>query len=429
MQNNIIKQDLFDNTIDSYVVINPTKQQVAFYPKEESQMFTSKESTFTGNRPASFQNDPETESENTDTRAFIQRAKDDTAGIPIDYSDFYGGLPGGATSQGNGYKYNLHNINSSHTETDYIGAANVEIPAIINETFATFNLYNLTTNTTSILYTVDDTAAKIRSIINGMQSVRIPKGIFNTTLTDETAIIANNNSPLVKNYGFYYVAIAPLYVRTTVANIIQRNHYDWYNLYVNGELAYDGGNSLLKITPITQRRTVYECTKADFQNLPWNFETSGLQSGRLYGSVVEVWDSGETVLKQTKVMMENEFNFSNVDANAHFALSPDNVGYDSPAQKVSTGDVLRIYPRETYFNQMIIEVNYQNSFTQIQNLLAFMMNDAVRDITTGVYQIYDDNGFQIDTSGNINGTVLSAFQLFNTGKYEARKVIKNTGGN
>lgn len=432
MQNNIVKQDLFDNSADSFIIINPTKQQIAFFPKEESQMFTSKETSFTGNRPVSNVNDPETETENTDTRAFIQRVKDESNGAgdgAIKYDDFYGSVPTDGISQSLGYKYHLQNVNSSHTETDYIGAANIEVPTIINEQFASFNLYNLATNIISTLFLNTDSSAKMRLISNGIQGLRIPQNVFNTTLTDEQAIISNNNNPLVKNFGQYFVTIAPLYVRTTVANIIARVQYDWYNMYINGVMDYDDSQSLLEIKPQAQRRTVYEVNKNDFLSLPWNFEGSGLQSGRLYGSVVEVWNASETILKQTKVMMENEFNFNLLGANTHFALSPDNVGYDAPSQKIATGDVLRIYPRETYFNQILLEINYKDSFAQIQNLLAFMMNDAVRDITTGVYQIYDNNGFTIDTSGNVNGAVLQAFQLFNTGKIECRKVIKNKGGN
>lgn len=427
MQNNIIKKDLLDNSADSYMVINPTKQQVTFFPKEESQMFTSKESSFTGSRPFGNSNDPETESENKDTLAFIERAKDPSNGASngsIDYNDLYGGIPAGTSTLSLEYKYDFDNISSSHTETNYIGAAKVDIPATINETFTNFNLYNLVTNSTSPLYGTGDTITKVRTILNGIQSLRIPANVFNTILTDETAIIANNNSPTVKNLGLYYIIVSPLYVRTTVGNIISRVHYDWFNMNTNGTIGYDSVNELLSIVPTNQRRTVYECSKTDFESLPWNFESSGLQSGRLYGSVVEVWDASETTLKQTKVMMENEFNFSLSGVQTHFTLYPDNVGYDAPGQKVTIGDVLHIYPRETYFNQIVIEINYQDGSQQIQNLLAFLMNDAVRDITTGVYQIYDNKGFVIDSSGNVNGTTVASFQLFNTGKYEARKVLK-----
>lgn len=423
MQNNILQKTLTDNSADSYMVINPTNQQVTFFPKEESQMFTSKESSFTGARPEGNVNDPENESENKDTLAFIDRIKNPN--VTQDYTDYYGSVPGGANTDQ--YKYNFENVSSSHTETNYIGATSTDIPAIINETFATFALYNLALDATTSLFVTSDTSAKLRSIATGVQAVRIPQNTFNTILTDETAIINNNNSPLIKNFGLYYIIVSPNYVKTTVGNILNRVQYDWLNMYLNGTMSYSGTTNLFSITPGNQRRTVYECSKTDFQNLPWDFEASGLQSGRLYGSVVEVWDSGETTLKQVKLMMENEFNFSN-SAQTHFTLYPDNVGYDAPGQKIVTGDVLHIYPRETYFNQIVIEINYQDSAQQLQNLLAFMMNDATRDITTGVYQIYDSAGFTIDSSGNFNGNTILSFQLFSTGKVEARKILTPQAG-
>lgn len=423
MQNNIIKQDILDNSVDSFVIINPTKQQIGFFPKEESQMFTSKDLSFTGVRPNQNVNDPSTETENTDTRAFVQRAKDETNGSPLDYS-VYGSVPSGATAQSGAYKYKLQNINSSHTETDYIGAVTFDIPAIIDENFAIFTLYNLTQDSTSPLYATTDTIAKLKRLITGMQGIRIPQNILNTILTDETAIIANNNSNIIKNFGLYYIIITPQYVQTTVTNIINRKHYDWLNMINNGTMSYDSTADLFSIIPESQRRNVYECSKTDFENTIWDFENSGLQSGRLYGSVVEVWDSSLTTLKQVKTMAENEFNFTNNTAQTHFALYPDNVGYDTPDQQIVAGDILKIYPRETYFNQIIIELNYKNAALQIENLLAFMLNDAVRDIKTGVYEIYDSNGFVIDTAGNFNGTVINRYQLFATDRFEARKVLK-----
>jgi hypothetical protein len=431
MQNNIIKQDLLTNSTDSFVIINPTKQQVAFFPKEESQMFTSKEAAFTGSRPFGSSNDPQNESENKDTLAFVERVKDPSNGATggsIDYSDFYGST-GSDPLSGTEYKYDFDNISSSHTETNYIGSIKVDVPTIINETFATFNLYNLSTAFSSPFYQTADTTAKTSVLFNGVQTLRIPANVFNTILTDQTAIIANNNNPTVQNFGLYYIIVAPLYIRTTVGNVIARYTYDWLTMYSNGEMDFNTTlPGVLSITPNTQRRTVYECAKTDFQNLAWNFEGSGLQSGRLYGSVVEVWDAGETTLKQIKIMTENEFNFANPSAQTHFALYPDNVGYDAPGQKIITGDVLHIYPRETYFDQMIVQINYQNGALSIQNLIAFMMNDATRDITSGVYQVYDSNGFTIDTQGNFNGAVQTAYQIFSTGKIEARKTLKNPQG-
>jgi hypothetical protein len=45
-------------------------------------------------------------------------------------------------------------------------------------------------------------------------------------------------------------------------------------------------------------------------------------------------------------------------------------------------------------------------------------------MSTGIYEIYDDKGFAIDASGNFQGTILNRYQIFQNGKYEARKRIK-----
>jgi len=430
MQNQIIKQDLTDNTSDSFILINPSKQQMASFPKEESQMFTSKTQNFTGSRPSGNVNDPDNETENKDTIAFLERAKgeegsntDVTAVGGVNYNLFDGSLPGGTSGLQDAYRFKFDSINSSHTPTDYIGAVSISIPCFIDEAFADFKAYDFTTDSVADFFDVSDTVAKVKTMKVGCQALRIPQNKFNTILTDETAIIANNNSNIIKNFRKYYIIISPKYVRTSVGNVINRKHYDWFNMYQNGTLSYDSVNSLIQVIPDTKRRTVYECDKTDFTSLPWLFENSNGQSGRLYGSIVEVWDSSETTLKQVKVMNENDFHFLDSGTEMQFVLSPDNVGYDSPGEEVISGDVLRVYPRETYFNQLIIEVNYFDDSLQVSNLLTFMLNDAVRDLKAGIYEIYDNKGYTIDTAGNINGNVVQRYQIFSNDKIESRKRI------
>jgi len=52
-----------------------------------------------------------------------------------------------------------------------------------------------------------------------------------------------------------------------------------------------------------------------------------------------------------------------------------------------------------------------------------LMNDVARDMTTGVYEIYDSNGITIDSSGNFNGNVIQQYQITQVNGYEIRKRI------
>lgn len=490
MQNQIIKQDIFDNTTEVFIAINPTKQQIVFFPKEESQMFTSKTKDHTeGSIPNGLTSNSDTESENGDTLAFMQRVnstgKDSTVNVltgPLEIGktykieSFHGGdnftsvasvvtgtinttgcvfIATGTTpttwtngtalstltlessnsvnlnefgtpepypTDSEAYKYNLtRSFNSSHTPTDYIGATNITVPATISDSISEIKLINLKDNSVSDLYEATDATERIKFIAPGFQTLRIPDNKFNKILTTQEEVEENNNSELQKNFGQYYLSISPKFVQTIVGNIITRKHIEWLDMVNNGSPNISGAN--ISITPEEKRRTIYQCDKDDFKGLVWDFEASGEQSGRLYGSVVEVWDSTNSTLKQTKIITENEFNFDTADS-MRFVLYPDNVGYDTPDQEVISGDILKIFPRETYFNQILIEINYKDKSVQVENLLAFMLNDTVRDLLTGVYEVYDNKGFTIDDNGNFTGTVENKYQIFATDRVEARKRVK-----
>lgn len=378
----MIKQDLYDNSKDSFVVFESKKQQVAFYPTEESQMFQGKtyDSLTSGIVT--------TESENTDNIAFLQRQTGSYIRIP-----------------------------SSHTPSTYIGATNMLVPYMIDEDFVNFQYYDLTSKTLKDLYATTDLTTKILNISSGVQGVKIPLNLFNTILTDEAAIANNGNSDIVPNYGVYYVLIKPKYVRTSIAGITRGSHVPWASMMDNGD---NGSGSYV---PDTKRRTIYQCNKANFTGTMWNFEGNPNQSGRLYGSVVEVWNATETTLKQTKVMMEDVFNFNN-SSPMQFVLSPDIMGYDSSDQAVSVGDIIRVYPRETYFESITIELSYKDPNLKLENMIAFMINDIVRDTLTGSYEVYNNNGFTIDENGDISGTIINSYQISATDRYEFRKRIK-----
>ena len=178
-----------------------------------------------------------------------------------------------------------------------------------------------------------------------------------------------------------------------------------------------------QVLPAQKRRRIYSCPNEDFKLLPWNFEAQPNQAGRLLGSVIEIWDSTATVLKQTKIVNENDLNFT--ETLAKFVISPDNVGYDPIEYQTAPGDVVRIYPRETYFNQFILEVNYVDNTKTIKAALEFMLNDVARNMSNGIYEVYDDAGVTVDTAGNFEGNVIQKYQISQYGIFELRKKLKN----
>jgi len=365
----MITKLITDNTIENFIVFDITKQQIGALPKEESQMFQDKTSDWITS------GDEENESENSDIPAFSNPS-----------------------------------LNSSHTPTDYIGALNIKVPYKILDDFADFKLIN-PSNVISNLFDSTDIVKKVTMIQNGVGNLRIPKNKFNTILTVQSEI-ENNGSDLIKNYGDYYILISPKYIEATITNIIHKKHI------VRTSVSSNNNSGI----PFFKRRDIYECNKTSFIDTIWNF--LGPQQGRLYGSVVEIWDSNNTELKQIKIMTENNFNFSNNSA-PQFVLYPNNMGYDAPTQKIAVGDVIRIFPRETYFDSVLIKIEYKDEYSEINNLVSFMINDVVRDVKTGVYEIYDDKGVNIDsTSGNFLGNVLHRYQISATDRYEIRKRIK-----
>lgn len=377
----MIKKDLYDNSVNDFVVLEPKKQQAVFFPKEESQMFIGKESNYVSA-------DTSLMSDNQDLDSFANRA-------------LGGYLP----------------LNSSQTATDYIGAINMQVPFSLQDSFVDINFYDVQRDVFQTLFDDTDTTQKIKSIVNGLQTLRLPSNVFNTliTTTDIDAIMANGGSPYINNYGYYYIFIKSKFIQSTISNVIPRTHISWEDLASNN----DGTG-----TPINKRRTIYECDKADFENTPWLLENSPEQSGRLFGSVVEVWDTTLTTLKQIKIMNENVFNFSVADE-MQFVLTPDNMGYDSPTQEISNGDIIKVYPRETYFNEIVIEINYKDKYLQIENMISFMLNDVARDTQTGAYQIYDDAGLTVEPTGLITGNVIHRYQISQTDRFELRKRIKS----
>lgn len=379
------REIITDNTIDNYIVISPTKPSFVFFPKEESQVIKGVD-YLTG-----ADTDGKITTNDAESASFIDHRGSPAATVPI---------------------------NSSASPSDYIGAAKIDVPHIIDLTFTDLLLFDSINNPISIQQSSDlndslvvDLNGGIATLMNGLQVLTVPADIFNTTLTVLDDIIANKNNPVKNNYGKYYIKISPKYIETEITNIFARKHKDWN-----------------AINSADNRRTLYYINKTAFSGTPWDFSTiatvSGQdQGGRLLGSVTEVLNSTKTVIKQTKFITENNL-YLNSSYDSEIVLSPDNIGYDSILNQPAIGDILRIYPRETYFNPIFIELDYQDNSMDIRKLLQFISNDATRDLKTNVIEIYDENGITTDSQGNLNGNVSQSYIISIENDKEIKRKLK-----
>lgn len=372
---------LKDNTVDDYIPITPVKPQVGYIPKEESQQFQTFDYDFDG-----INNLPETTTADTYTELTTRQ------GFTSDVKDI--------------------SVNSANSATDYIGVVKFDIPHIIDENKADFLLMDIVTNSFTTLqsadieslavplYDVSDTSPKIVSLFNGLQALRIPFNKFNDTTT----------TPTTKIFGKYYIKISPKYIEAEVLTILKRSQVSWQQVDANS---------------VEGRRQVVNCNNTPFANTIWGFENSlfNKQRGRLHGSVIEIWDNTTITKKQTKISAESLLGLDGGSGIASFVLTPDIVGYDSPDEVITIGDKIRVFPRESYFNSIYIEVDYQNQALDMEALIKFMKNDAARDLKTGIIEIYDNNGITIDSTGALNGTVIQAYQMSQSGSAEIRRAI------
>lgn len=377
----MIQYILKNNSIDNYIIIDPKKPVFGYTPVEESAPTTLKEYDFLSNP-----NVGSTSSINFN-----------------DFTDrFYQPLP-----------LKQIPLNSRVSATEYIGIQEVEMPTFLDNNFTDFKLLNtLVNNFTTIeggsfeqyveeFYTIDDTT-KLITMFNGLQALRVPANKF-------------QNDEGVDQFGNYYIKVSPKFVEMQVLNIVPRYTATWNNLQgVATPFTYAGS-----------RRTVLTVSNANLFGTPWNFESFTQYNGRLWGSVVEIWDSTKTIKKQTKIMYDCDLNFNIGVTTAQVSISPDIVGYDPYNEVIASGDILRVYPRETYFNPMFIEVTFESSTADIASTLRYLKNDAVRDLKTGIIEIYDDNGVTIDATGNISGTVIQVYQMTQPNDKEIRKNISN----
>lgn len=283
---------------------------------------------------------------------------------------------------------------------NYVGISTIDIPHIIDPDFTDFKISNQTI-TNEDLFT-NDGDQKILMLGNKIQLLEIPKDRFKNSDTGEY------------NYGVYYLQIQPKCVTTTIKSIVQGTR----NLY-------SSINTAETVTNLsTIRTTYYNLDKIPFSGttLLWDFGNALYlkQKGRLLGSVVEVYDSNGK-LKTTRFVTNDDIN---TYPDSRVELSPNYIGYESPQHTINIGDIVKIYPRETYFNPITLTLNFQSLNNTVYGLVQFMKNDVARDITTNVYEIYDDNGLSVSAEGNVDGKVVQSYQIQQVGNKELRKNLK-----
>lgn len=375
------KFTLKDNTVVDYVILEPSKQQLGFFPKEESQQFSSREYNFNGTSNVE-------ETRSVPPFVDVVAAKTISTTLPV-------------------------YVDSERTGTNYIGAVKFNVPHLIQETFTDFKLMDILGNPiatlsssapeslTTSLFPDNDGDPKVTTLFNGLQALRIPINRFNDT----------TGTTVVKKFGKYYIKVSPKYVDTPITDIILRRHDTWSQIQVAAAI------------PET-RRQVIKTDNNVFLQTPWSFESNPFQIGRLYGSVVEIWNASTTIKKQQKFIADSDLGLGGTTGKTSLVLYPDNMGYDPASQVATVGDVLRIYPRETYFDPIYIEVDYQDVSSDITALVQFMKNDVVRNLENGVFEVYDNSGVDIST-GIPEGNVIQSYQVISLGNFEVRKRLNS----
>ena len=182
------------------------------------------------------------------------------------------------------------NFSASFMPTNYIGLSVYNIPTIIDENYSNIKLLN-----NGVLSPFYNSIGNLTNLMNGLQFVKIPATEFATILYDPVQIAANGGNVILWDYRKYHMIISPKYVETNILNIDFKKHYPFEKLSSNLTIGVED-------LPTYKRRNIYYCSNNDFKNTVWNFEGQPNQSGRLLGSVVEIWNSDGTILKQQKII-------------------------------------------------------------------------------------------------------------------------------
>lgn len=370
------QHNIYDKSIDTFIPIEAKQPLIATLPKEESLPFQGLGWQYNAN-PA-FPNQFQGEESTSDILLDLPTAAEVNSKVRTPNKMLAAEFAGAITINKN------YNINS-----DFANFKLVDLQAsstLFNG--SSLGLDNFATD----LYSNSYTGGKVINVFNGMQLLKIPLNTF-------------------PSLGLYYVCIMPKYIETEVIFVTEKVHKQF--------------KTGLQATDI--RFSQYDLDRAPFENTIWQFfegnplSNNPYHTNRLFGSVVEILNSSKTEIKQSKVIGGNK------DMGTAFSITlhPNNVGFDSPQNDIAVGDILRIYPRETYFEPIYLQFNVYSKNKDINTILSNTTNDAVRDLETGIISIYDENGVTINPDGTIDGTVEFSYYLFNNGNLEIRKKITN----
>jgi hypothetical protein len=369
----MIVKNITNNDVDNWVLINPTKPIYAELPKEESQMFFGKEYNY-------------------------NPSNDDKSIRGIDNKNI-------VIANSN----NIYRINSSISETDYSGIINMKVPTLVNDdlcqvTFFKEDVWEVKTFFENIYIT------KFKKVGN-LQFINIPSNIFKKNSDESNTDFEN----FINDYGYFYIQIEPLYIDSEIININTKEHYNYDSDL--SSLTNEQGN----------RRNIYTLDILNFKNTPFNFERSydinilkAIWSNRLLGSLVynkDLFDNDKNI----KIITGDYFNFNTDEA--YITISPDYMGVDSPNGKFSIGDKLKIYPTESYFEPITIQINFTREINENEQIKKFLLNDAVRDFSNNIIEVYDDNGLTIEENGEVSGKVYLSFQVSEKQGKEIRKKL------
>lgn len=352
---------LTDNSVDQFIAIEPTKQITAEQLVEESMVFEGRE-------PGYDPNDSDAEKALTSGESTV-----------IDDVLVFANT---GTKQ---------RISSSISPSDYSGHYNKIIPTTISQEYADFWFYKHGEFIQQPLFD-DSSQQKLLTLEPGLQFIRIPASVFEN------------------QFGVYYLSIAPKYIQVQISNVIPKEHHYW-------------GTTLDDRVGDSRRRNVYQFGLSAFTDTAWEFEVpyssqiTSLQRNRLVGSVVQCISGG--LVKNTKIITNDFLDFSQNIGN--IVLSPDFMGFDSPNDIISTGDIIRIYPKETAFDKIIIKLEYTDNSISPVSLAGYLLNDAVRDLKTGIIEIYDEQGVTINNQGIPEGNVILSYQVSQEGNKEIRR--------
>lgn len=292
-----------------------------------------------------------------------------------------------------------------------IGSFNTLVPHVINSDYANFKCffmeegidlssYNNPTAMESWLEELFDAADSFRvaTLFNGLQFLKIPINRFN----DLTI------SPSVNNYGTYYIKVSPKYIETTITFI-----------------------DIIPLPPIAgPYMEILTVLKAPFKTplslSLWNFEDANVAlTNRLVGFVVEIWDSSLQVKKQSKIIFSDDYKnpYDISGLTSKIELSPTTCVGDFVQQTPAVGDKVRIYPKDSYFEPIFIEVSYQNNSNDLLEAIRYLKNDVTRDLVNNVIEVYDDAGATVNSQGTIDGVVIQSYQISKVNNKELRKKL------